>query len=152
MWCFGVKESEYDVQMTIILLIEGYSWDMEVKSTKEFNFQSYFLLSSHISATSFIWMHISRSTTYYLLPWPPHWICMMANHGMCDEKCHLSWLYLLQFFLQNIPHLNYQQNITECFETIINIRGGHAPGHHDLHIRFSNWPLVMAHPSNWILL
>ena len=40
-------------------------------------------------------------------------------------------------FLEDIPHLNYQQNIRECFDTIVNIRGGHAPGHHDLHTRFS---------------
>ena len=74
------------------------------------SFQSYFLLSNHISATgdlwkcflksSFIWMQITRSTIYYLLPWPPHWIYNMANHGLCDGKCHPSQLWLLQFFLQ----------------------------------------------------
>ena len=31
-------------------------------------------------------------------------------------------------------------------------KGAHAPGHHDLHIRLSKWPLAMAHPSNWKLL
>ena len=40
-------------------------------------------------------------------------------------------------FIEDIPHLNYQQNIRECFDTIVNIRGGHAPGHRDLHTRFS---------------
>ena len=39
-------------------------------------------------------------------------------------------------FLADIPHLNYQIKIRECFDTIVNIRGGYAPGHHDLHIRF----------------
>ena len=50
--------------------------------------------------SSFIWMHITRSTTYYLLPWPPHWIIKMANHAMCDGKCHSSQLWMLQFFLK----------------------------------------------------
>ena len=52
----------------------------------------------------------------------------MANHGMCDGKCHPSQLWLLQFFFADIPHLNYQINIRECFDTIVSIRGGHAPG------------------------
>ena len=52
---------------------------------------------------------------------------------------------IVTFFLADIPHLNYQQNIRECFDTIVNIRGGHAPGHHDLHIRFSKCQLALAH-------
>ena len=55
-------------------------------------------------------------------------------------------------FLADIQHLNYQQHIRECFDTIISIRGGHAPGHHDLHIRFPKWQLALAHPSNWKFL
>ena len=56
---------------------------------------------------------------------------------------------IVTIFLADIPHLNHQINIRECFDTIVNIRGGHAPGHHDLHIRFSKWQLALAHPSNW---
>ena len=112
-------------------------------------FQQQAVYENDFLKSSLIWMHISRSTTYYLLPWPPHWICKMANHDMCDGKCYPSWVYVFTVFLANIPHLNYQQNITDCLETIVNIREWHAPGHHDLHIRFSKWPLDMAHPSNW---
>ena len=56
---------------------------------------------------------------------------------------------IVTIFLADIPHLNHQINIRECFDTIVNIRGGHAPGHHDLHIRFSKWQLALAHPLNW---
>ena len=101
--------------------------------------------------SSFIWMHITRSTTYYLLPWPPHWIIKMANHDMCDEKCHPSQLWMLQFFLKT-SHIFKQQNIRERFDTRVNIRGGHAPVHHDLHTRFSKWQLALAYPSNWKFL
>ena len=59
---------------------------------------------------------------------------------------------IVTIFLADIPHLNYQINIRECCDTIVNIRRGHAPGHHDLHIRSSKWPLALAHPSNWKFL
>ena len=106
-WCFCCKgvwiwcSADNNISSWWIYLRSGSKIRL-----KKFNFQSYFLLSNHISATgdlwksSFIWMHITRSTTYYLLPWPPHWICNMANHGMCDGKCRPSQLWLLQFFLQ----------------------------------------------------
>ena len=128
---------------------------------KKFNFQSYFLLSNHISATgdlwkcflksSFIWMHITRSATLFVT---------MAS--TLDLQCGQSWYVwwkmpslpamIVTIFLADIPHLNYQINIRECFDTIVNIRGGHAPGHHDLHIRFSKCQLALAHPSNWKFL
>ena len=53
------------------------------------------------------------------------------------SKKQRTWVFIIQ------------QNIRECFDTIVNIRGGHAPGHHDLNIRFSKWQLVLAHPSNF---
>ena len=76
-----------------------------IKSTKKFNFQSYFLLSSHILATNGLWkwflkiiIHIiSRSTTYYLLPWPPHWICKMANQNP-------RWPIMICVIKNAIPH------------------------------------------------
>ena len=127
--------------MTIILVAEGYFRDLEVKSTRKIVFQSYFCQITFHRQTvyekvflksSFIWMHITRSTTYHLSPWPPHWIYNMDNHGVCDRKCRPSRLYLLHFFA-DISHFNDQQNITEY---LVNITGGHAPGHHDLHIIF----------------
>ena len=75
----------------------------------------------------------------------------MANHGMSDSKCPLTAM-IVTIFLADIPHLNYQINIREYFDTIVNIRGGHAPRHHDLHIRYSKWQLAFAHPSNWKFL
>ena len=56
--------------------------------------------------------------------------------------------YICCNFPPDTSHLKYQQNITALFEAIVNIRRGHVPGYHDLHIRFSKWPLAMAHPSN----
>ena len=111
----------------------------------QITFQQQAIYESDFLKSSFIWMHITRSTTY-LLPWPPHWIIKMANHDMCDGKCHPSQMWMLHFFLEDIPHLNYQQNIRECFDTIVNIRGGHAPGHHELRTRFSKCNLL------WLIL
>ena len=159
---FGVKESEYHVQMPIILVAEGYSWNLEVKSTKKFHFQSYFLLSSHISATDGLWKWFLKITIHmdaYFKEYHILFVTMAYTLDLQDGQSWYMWWKMpslitifVTFFLANMPHLNYQQNITECFVNIVNIRGGHAPGHHDLHIRFSKWLLVMVHPSNWKLL
>ena len=147
--------------MTIILVVRGYSWDLEVKSTKN-NFQSYFLLSSHISATGSLWKWFLKIIIHMDAYFKEYHILFVTMGSALDLQDGQSWyvwwkmlslmVIFVTFFLANIPHLNYQQNITECFETIVNIREWHAPGHHDLHIRFSKWPLDMAHPSNWKLL
>ena len=148
--------------MTIILVAGGYFWDLEVKSTKRMKLSVLFLVKSHFSNRQFMKMFswnyhsygcILQGVTHnYLLPWLPHWISKMANHGMCDGKCCHSRLYLLQFFLQ-ISHIwTINKTSQNVFETIVNKKGAHAPGHHDLHIRLSKWPLAMAHPSNWKLL
>ena len=157
-----MKESEYNVQMTIILVAEWYSWDLEVKSTKTLNFQSYFLLSSHISATDGLWKWFLEIIIHMDAYFKEYYILFVTMASTLDLQECQSWYVwwkmpslmaiFATFFLANIPHLNYQQNITECFVTTVNIRGWHAPGNHDLHIRFSKWPLVMAHPSNWKLL
>ena len=130
-WCdvLGMKESEYDVQMTFISVAEGYHWDLEVKSTKnstfshisccQVTFQQQTVYENDFLKSSFLWMH--------LLPWPPHSICKMANHGMCDGKCHPSWLYLLQFFLQTSHIWTINKTLQNVFwDYVINIRGGHT--------------------------
>ena len=148
--------------MTIILVAEWYSWDLEVKSTKTFNFQSYFLLSSHISATDGLWklfLKIIIHMDAYFKEYHILFATMASTLDLQDDQSWYVWWKMpslmaifVTIFLANIPHFNYQQNITECFKTIVNKRGGHAPGHHDLNIRRLKWPLVMAHPSNWRLL
>ena len=57
---------------------------------------------------------------------------------VCMTEIPFLTAMILHFFLADIPHSNNQINIKECFDSIVNIRGGHARGHHDLHIRFSN--------------
>ena len=57
---------------------------------------------------------------------------------VCMTENTVPHSYDFTIFLADIPHLNNQINIKECFDTIVNIRGGHARGHQDLHIRFSN--------------
>ena len=53
---FGVKESEYDVQIAIIVVAVWYFWHGEVKLTGKFNFRVYFLLSNHIcQSTNYIY-------------------------------------------------------------------------------------------------
>ena len=139
--------------MTIILVAEGYFVDLEVKSTETMILSVIFLVvKSHFSNSQFMkmfsWNHHSFGCISLGVP---HIICYhglhiskMANHGMCDGKCCLSRLYLLHFFLQ-ISHIwTINKTLQHVFETIVNIKGAHAPGHHDLHI--------MAHPSNWKLL
>ena len=66
----------------------------------QITFQQQAIYESVFLKSSFVWMHITGSSTYYLLPWPPHWIYNMANHGMCDRKCLPSQLWLLHFFLR----------------------------------------------------
>ena len=116
--------------MTIILVAGGYFLDLEVNSTKRMKLSVLFLVKSHCSNRQFMkmfsWNHHSYGcilqvvTHNYLLPWLPHWISKMANHGMCDGKCCPSRLYLLQFFLQ-ISHIwTINKTLQNVFETIVN--------------------------------
>ena len=143
---FGVKESEYGVQMAIILVAEGYFLNLEVKSTKN-------LIFSHISC---------RQTTFQqqfmkvflrnhhlcgcILQGLPHIVCY--HHDMCDRKCHHYNYVCYNFCLLPSHILIINETLQNCFETIVRISRGHAPGHHDFYIRFSKWLLAVAHPSN----
>ena len=121
--------------MTIILVAGGYFLDLGVKSTKRMKLSVLFLVKSHFSNRQFMkmfsWNHhsyrcILQGVTHnYLLPWLPHWISKMANHGMCDGKCCPSRLYLLQFFLQ-ISHIwTINKTLQNVFETIVNKKKEH---------------------------
>ena len=146
-----MKESEYDVQMTFISVAEGYYWDLEVKSTKnsifshisccQVTFQQQSVYENDFLKSSFLWMH--------LIPWPPHSICKMANHGMNDGKCHPSWLYLLQFFLQT----SHIWTINKTLQNVLRLYSQYWRRTNSLStiLHFQNG-LVMAHPSNWKLL
>ena len=98
---FGVKESEYDFQMTIILVTEGYSWNLEVKSIKKLNFQSYFLLSSQISATDGLWKWFLKNHHSYGC------IFQGVSHIICYHGLHIGfarWPIMVCVMENAIPH------------------------------------------------
>ena len=100
---------------------------------KKFNFQSYFLSNHILFVTMASTLDLQYGQSWYVWWKMPFLTAMIVTD-----------------FLVGIPHLNYQINIRECFDTIDNIRGGHAPGHHDLHIKFSNLLWLIPQIGNFL--
>ena len=161
MWFLGVKESEYDVQMTIILVAEGYFWDPEVESNKRIKLSGIFLVvKSNFSKRRFMKMFSRNHHSYgYILQVVPNIICC---HGLpigvpnWPYAWYVWWkmsliyiTYVNYNFHIDIQHLNYLQTSQNVFETIVNIRGGHAPRHHDLHIRFKKMANCYGLSCKW---
>ena len=156
MWCFGGKgiwiwcSADNNISSWWIVVRSGSKIRL-----KKINFQSDFLLSNHISATGNLWkwfleIIIDMDAFYkeYHI-----FVTMASTLDYQDGQSWYVWRKMssltavnVAFFLEDIPHLNYQHNIRECFDIIVNIRGGHAPGHHDLRTRFSKWNLL------WLIL
>ena len=82
-----------------------------------------------------------------ILQGEPHIVAMASTLDLHSGQSWSLTAMIATIFLADIPHLNYQINIRECFDTRVNIRGGHAPWHHVLHIRiFQNGNLL------WLIL
>ena len=146
MWCFGGKGiwiwclPDNNVSSWWIFLRPGSKIRL-----KKFNFQSYFLLSNHISATGDLWKCFFEIIIHMDAYYKEYHILFVTMASTLDLQYGQSWymkrkmpfltVMIVTFFLANIPHLNYQINLGECLDTIVNIAGGHVPGHHDLHSR-----------------
>ena len=88
---------------------------------KKFNFQSDFLLSNHISATANLWKCFLEIIIHMDAYYKEYHILFVTMASTLDYQDGQSW-YVWQkmpsltavnvsFFLGDIPHLNYQQNI-----------------------------------------
>ena len=123
---------------------------------KKFIFQSYFLLSNNISATGDLWKCFLEIINHMAAYYKEYHILFVAMASTLDLQYGQSWyvwrkmpsltVMIVTIFLADIPHLNYQINIRECFDTIVSIIEGHAPGNMISILDFQSgdllWPIL----------